>query len=96
MNSNQDILRKRVYQFFKKHSDKSKTFTVDHFKNEGIPKSTIYDIIKRAENGISSERKPGSGKKPNIMTKSGLSKLSRLFDHKCGISQRKRAKIMKC
>ena len=30
------------------------------------------------------------------MTKSGLSKLSKLFDHKCGISQRKGAKIMKC
>lgn len=96
MTSNEDILRKRVYQFFEKHSDKPKSFTVNHFKDEGIARSTIYDIIKRAEDGISSERRKGTGKKPKIMTKSGLSRLCKLFDHKCGISQRKSARIMRC
>ena len=30
------------------------------------------------------------------MTKSGIDKLCKMFDHKCGISQTKAAKIMKC
>ena len=68
-----------MYQFFEKHSDKSKTFTFDHFKDEAKALLTIYEIIKRAENGISPERKPGSGKKPKIMTKSGFSKPTELL-----------------
>ena len=48
MTSKEDILRKRVYQFFEKHSDKPKSFTVNHFKDEGEARSTIYRIIKRA------------------------------------------------
>ena len=31
-----------------------------------------------------------------IMTESGIKQLVRLFDHKCGISQRKAARNMKC
>ena len=96
MSSNEHILRKRVYQFFEKNSDKPKSFTINHFKAEGISRSTIYSIIQRAEEGIPPERRSGGGRKAKIMTKSGLSKLSKLFDHKCGISQRKGAKIMKC
>ena len=79
-----------------KNLDKPKTFTVNDFKAEGISRSTIYGIIQRAEKGIPPERRSGGGRKAKIMTKSGLSKLSKLFDHKCGISQRKGAKIMKC
>ena len=59
MCSNEDTLRKRVYQFFDKNSDKLKTFTVNHFKAEGISRSIIYGIIQRAEEGIPSERRTG-------------------------------------
>jgi hypothetical protein len=36
---------------------------------EGIPKSTIYDIIKRVDNGISLERQSGSGNPKKISQK---------------------------
>jgi len=34
--------------------------------DENVPITTIYDIIKRFEDGPA--RQPGSGKKPKIMT----------------------------
>ena len=45
MSSKEDASRKAVYQFLKKHADKPKLFTVEHFKAERMPRSTIYDII---------------------------------------------------
>ena len=69
---------------------------MEHFKAEGMPRSTIYDIIKCAQDGISVKRQTGCGRKPKIMDKSGLTKLCKLFDHKCANSQRKGAKFMKC
>ncbi len=88
MSSNEDASRKRVYQFLEKHAEK--------------PKSRNYSlrrILKLKECLdqlflISFERRTGCGRKPKIMDKSGLTKLCKLFDHKCGISQRKGAKIM--
>ena len=38
MTSNQDTLRKRVYAFHEQHFDKPDSFTVNHFKVEGIPR----------------------------------------------------------
>ena len=92
MTSNENTRRERVYQFYKSNSDKPKSFTVNHFMSENIPKSTIYDIIKRVEDKIPPERRKGSGRKPLIMTDN----LIRNFEHKCGISQLKYAKKLKC
>jgi len=88
--------RNRVYKFYSDNKNNGKIFTVNHFLAENVPRSTIYDIIKRVEDEIGPDRKPGSGRKPKIMTKSGIDKLCKMFDHKCGISQRKAAKKMKC
>ena len=63
---------------------------------ENVPRSTIYEIIKRFQDGIGPVRQPGSGKKPKLMTKSGIDKLCKIFVHKCGIFQRKAARKMKC
>ena len=41
--------RTRVYNFYLTHRDKPKSFTAAHFILEGVPKSTVYDIINRAE-----------------------------------------------
>jgi hypothetical protein len=38
-----------------------KGLIVNHFRFEGIPKSTIYNIINRVDNSISLDRKPRSG-----------------------------------
>ena len=83
--------------FHEQHFDKPDSFTVNHFKVEGIPRSTLYSILQRKADGISAERQSGTGKQnAKIMTKAGIKELARLFDHKCGISQRKAARIMKC
>ena len=44
MTANEDTLRKRVYAFQQKHSDKADSFTVKHFQEEGVPRSTLYKI----------------------------------------------------
>ena len=96
MSSNQEPLRKRVYEFFLENSDKKKNFTVKHFAAEKIPKSTIYHIIKQAESNIGYKRASGSGRPPKIMTKRAIKRLRTLFDHQCGISYRQAARKMKC
>ena len=55
MTSKEDTLRKRVYEFHEKNCDKPKTFTVNHFKAEGVPRSTLFKVLKRKEDGIPSE-----------------------------------------
>ena len=55
---------------------------MDHFKDEDIPKFTVYDMIQRAEKKIPTERKCGSGSKSKIMTKNGIKKRITFFDHK--------------
>ena len=81
-----------MYKSYSDNKNNGKIFTVNHFLPQNLPRSTIYDIIKRVEDEIAPDRKPGSGRKPKIMTKSRFDKLCKMFDHKCGISQRKAAK----
>ena len=52
MTSKEDTLRKRVYALHEKHCDKPKTFPVNHFEAEGFTLSTLFDILKREEDGI--------------------------------------------
>ena len=94
--TNQTVIRKRVHNFYLAHQSKSKSFTVAHFKLEGIPKSTIYRIIGQAEKGIGYVRKTGSGRKAKIMSKNGISMLIKTFDHSCGIFQTQAARKCTC
>ena len=64
--------RTRVYKFYLTHRDKPKSFTPANFILEGVPKSTVYDIINRVENAKEIERRPGSGRKSQIMNKKDL------------------------
>ena len=41
--------------FQEKHSDKADSFTVKHFQEEGVPRSTLYKILRRKEDGISTK-----------------------------------------
>jgi hypothetical protein len=73
--------RKRVYSFHETHCGEPKTITVNHFEAEGVPRSSLFDILKCQEDGISPERQSGSGRHVKIMTKSGIKQLKRLFCH---------------
>ena len=61
-----------LYAIYEKHCDKPKTFTVNHFEAEGVSRSTLFDILKPKEDGISSERQSGSGRPTKIITKSRI------------------------
>jgi len=68
MASKEDILRNRVYAFQETHFDKPKTFTVNYFEDVSVPRSTLFEILKRKEDEISLERKAVA----KIIIKSGI------------------------
>ncbi|KAL4490738.1 hypothetical protein ABPG72_021792 [Tetrahymena utriculariae] len=94
--SNQELKRERVYNFYLDNRKKGKYFTYSHFKDEHIPKSTIYRIIDRAEKGIGADRVQGSGRIAKKMTQKNIKKLTLMFDHQDGVSQRQAAKEFDC
>jgi hypothetical protein len=57
--SQQELSRKRVYEFYLKNKARGKQFTLDHFSAENIPQSTR--IIKRAENESGHQTKESLG-----------------------------------
>ena len=94
--SEQELLRKRVYEFYEENIDLGKKFTKDHFVAEKVPERTIYNIIHRAENGYGHERIAGSGRPSKIMDKKDVKRLKNMFDHKDGVSQSQAARKFKC
>ena len=44
------------------------SFTVKNFQEEGVLRSTLYQILRRKEDGFSAERQGGSGRPAKIMT----------------------------
>ncbi len=47
--SSQELSRERVYKFYIQNKALGEKYTLDHFKAENIPKSTLYSIIELAE-----------------------------------------------
>lgn len=90
--SKEDALRKRVYQFVKDHPEWDKKAVVKHFTDEGVPRTTCYDILQRMEKNLPPERKVRSSPAKIKMTRDKVSLLKKQFDHKDGLSQRDRAK----
>ena len=64
------LFEKLLYAFQVKHSDKTDSFTVKNFLEEGVPRSILYQILRRKVDGIPTERQRGSGRPAKIMTKS--------------------------
>ena len=64
--------------------------------NENVPKSTIYDIINRAENGSGYKRVSGSGRTPRKMNAFNLKQLKRMFDNRDGVSQKEAGLKFNC
>ena len=44
--SKQEAVRTRIVNFYDKYRDAGKKFTVNHFVLEGVPKRTVYNILK--------------------------------------------------
>jgi hypothetical protein len=79
MPSKQDLLKLRVYNFYRRHIDFGKLFTVRHFQLEGVPKSTMYRLLDHFSNDLPSQRKVGSGRKAKIFTPAKIAILERSF-----------------
>ena len=86
-------LRMRICQFRNSHLDKPKVFTVKHFRDEGIPKSTIYDILDRVNNNRDYKRNGRIAKK---MGKKQVQQLKRMLNHHDNVSQRQAARRFDC
>ena len=91
-NKVQEELRKRICQFRNKHLDKPKVFTVKHFLEEGVPRSTIYCVLERVANNLGPIRKEGSGRVAKKMDKKHTNQLKAFIDHQHGKSQRQAAR----
>lgn len=94
--SKQELIRNRVYNFYILHNNMPKIFTVKHFALENIARSTVYDIIKRAECDSGPNRSIGSGRKPIKMSNKKVTMLSKLVNNRRGVSQRRLAKKFHC
>uniref|UniRef100_A0A914DZG6 Uncharacterized protein n=1 Tax=Acrobeloides nanus TaxID=290746 RepID=A0A914DZG6_9BILA len=92
----EDDLKSCVYKFYSGHQESGMQFTAKHFMDEGVSKSTIYDILKRYEDNLPAERQSGSGRIAKIFTPKKFEQLKKDFDQKDGISQRQAAKKYGC
>ncbi|KAF2892350.1 hypothetical protein ILUMI_13826 [Ignelater luminosus] len=84
---NSEDLHKRVYDML---GHEEKCYVIKHFKEENILTSTIYDIIKRYENGIPFHEKPRPGRPSCLSTREQKNICN--AEHKIGASQRKLAR----
>jgi hypothetical protein len=84
--SKTDSLRKRICQFYEKHSMKKRSFILNHFLEEGITRSTIFCILKQCDNKISPERKKGFGRKAIKIPLNKVKSVIKHLDHHGGRS----------
>ena len=99
MPSLQEQRRNLIVQFVRRWKHRRidwKKMTAHHFMDQGIPKSTIYEILDRLERTGSVVRKRGSGRKAVKMDRRKREALRRAVDHKTGISQRELAVRFGC
>ena len=90
MASKSEEKQKKVVQFLNRvmttRADWRKC-TADHFIAEGVPKSTVYEIIKQYLARGTFERRRGSGQPAQIMTSLNKQRMKRIINHKIGVSQ---------
>lgn len=85
-------LTKRIFEFRTKNQIGGKAFTVKHFMEEGIARSTIYKTLQRLERNIGPEQRRGQGRKTVKMPTDRVRLLKGHFDHHAGRSTRKAAR----
>jgi hypothetical protein len=77
---------RRLYvgTFYKNNRHRGKAYTVNHFRDQKIGRSTIYKIINRVDEEKSLERLPGSGR-PLKLSKSKIDKF--IEENVCTVSK---------
>ena len=54
-------LKIAISEFYKLNIDKGRGYTINHFKNEGIPRRTMLNWLVKIDKTRTSDRKAGSG-----------------------------------
>ena len=81
MPSKQEELRERVVTFYLNHIPEPRRVTINHFKEEGVPKRTINNIITTYIKRKTTKRAVGSGQIFQKMSKKKVRQLYKDFNH---------------
>ena len=72
-------MNERIIQYYANSAIFNKKLTVDHFKLEKVPVSTIYEVIRRYVNENRVDPLPHSGRKPSVKTPENIKRVQRLY-----------------
>jgi hypothetical protein len=61
MLSKQELTRIRVVTFYNNNADQPISYTVKHFMAEGMPRSSVYNIINTYKKHLTTKEKVGKG-----------------------------------
>lgn len=86
-----EALAKFVVTFYENENNISKKSTISHFMKAGIPRSTLYRILKKHADHGTTTFLPKSGRPAKISTQQ-IKKLVKKVNNKTGVSQRKLAR----
>ena len=86
-------LNERIVFFYLNKTNKNKYLTFKHFKEEGVPKTTIYNVMRKYDETGMYEDLPRSGRPPKLNDKK-VNQLVKIFNNKCNIGQRNVARQM--
>ncbi|CAF0730696.1 unnamed protein product [Adineta steineri] len=83
-----EALSQRVCNFYTDSSNNSVKTTVNYFKKQNIPQTTIYNILRKYRQHGTTKYLPKSGRPCKISDKQ-LHRLVKSVNNRCGVSQRK-------
>ena len=86
---NKQHMHELVANFWSEHQEQGKSYTLNSFKELGVPRSTVYRIINKFQTHRSVKRLPGSGRPCKRMNLAKQRQLVRAASNKVGVSQRK-------
>ena len=89
-------LIEQVYNYCNLHPNAKTKSTVEYFVVSNHPERTIKPYMAKWKNNEPKSRKPGSGRKPKIMTAGNINRLKGLLNNWSGTSTRKTANKFKC
>ena len=88
-------LAHRVCHYYKNVCDRDRKLTYRHFTSEGIPKSTIFSILKRFEISGSRNYKKLTGRPAKVMSSKVVKKIEKIYNNDPGVSVGNVAKKMR-
>ena len=83
-----EALSQRICNFYYDSAKKSVKTTVNYFKKQNVPQSTIYYVLKKCLRCGSSKDLSRSGR-PLKLSKKNLNNIVKSVNNRCGLSQRK-------